>query len=75
VRALPHSRRQPTRQNPASLTASQIKVLAGLVRGLRNAEIARHLYLSPRTVDHHVSAILSKLGVRSRGEAADATRM
>jgi DNA-binding CsgD family transcriptional regulator/tetratricopeptide (TPR) repeat protein len=74
VRALPRGPRQTTRQNPAGITASQMKVLMLLARGLPNAEIARQLYLSPRTVDHHVSAILAKLGVRTRGEVADAAR-
>jgi DNA-binding NarL/FixJ family response regulator len=45
-------------------------VLEVLRGGLTNAEIAQRLYLSPRTVDHHVSAILAKLGVSSRAEAA-----
>jgi DNA-binding NarL/FixJ family response regulator len=47
-------------------------VLGLLVEGLRNADIARRLFVSPKTVDLHVSAILAKLGVRTRGEAARA---
>jgi DNA-binding NarL/FixJ family response regulator len=43
-----------------------------LREGMRNAAIADQLVLSPKTVDHHVSAILRKLGVSSRGEAAAA---
>ena len=47
-----------------------------LVEGLRNAQIAERLILSEKTVDHHVSAILRKLGVRSRGQAtAEAARL
>jgi DNA-binding NarL/FixJ family response regulator len=45
-------------------------VLGLLAQGLRNAEIAAQLYLSTRTVDHHVSAILRKLQARSRAEAS-----
>jgi DNA-binding NarL/FixJ family response regulator len=45
-------------------------VLALLIRGDRNTDIAAKLFLSEKTVDHHVSAILRKLGVRTRTQAA-----
>ena len=62
--------RAATRSNPAGLTARQLDVLALIACGDRNADIAAKLFLSEKTVDHHVSAILSKLGVRTRGQAA-----
>jgi DNA-binding CsgD family transcriptional regulator len=75
-RGLPRGPRPRTRENPAGLTARQLEVLPLLAEGLRNAEIAERLVVSPKTVDHHVSAILSKLGVRSRLEAvAEAGRL
>ena len=43
-----------------------------LVHGDRNADIAAKLFLSEKTVDHHVSAILRKFSVRTRGQAAAA---
>jgi len=68
--------RPATRANAAALTARELDVLALLADGLRNAEIAERLFLSPRTVDHHVSAILRKLRAKSRGEAvAEAGRL
>ena len=42
--------------------------------GLRNAAVARRLFVSTKTVDHHVSAILAKLGVPSRAEAVAMAR-
>ena len=72
VRGITRGAQERTRQNPQGLTNSELKVLAQLVQGRRNADIARHLFVSEKTVDHHVSAILAKLGVRSRGEAAAA---
>jgi ATP/maltotriose-dependent transcriptional regulator MalT len=76
ARGLPRGPRRQTRTNPAGLTARELEVLALLTDGLRNTEIARRLVVSEKTVDHHVSAILRKLGVRTRGEAsAKATRL
>ena len=60
--------------NPAGLTGRQLAVLELLAEGLSNADIAARLVISPKTADHHVSAILAKLGVRNRGEAAAAAR-
>jgi DNA-binding CsgD family transcriptional regulator/tRNA A37 threonylcarbamoyladenosine biosynthesis protein TsaE len=74
VRGVPRGPRAATRANPAGLTGRQLDVLRLLVQGMRNADIAQRLGLSPRTADHHVSAVLAKLGVRTRGEAAAAAR-
>jgi DNA-binding CsgD family transcriptional regulator/tetratricopeptide (TPR) repeat protein len=74
VADVPGRRRATTRANAAGLTARQLEVLALLEQGLTNAEVAERLFISPKTADHHVSAILAKLGVRSRREAADAAR-
>jgi DNA-binding CsgD family transcriptional regulator len=71
-RGLPRGPRPKTRANPAGLTPRELDVLQLLAEGLRNAQIAERLVVSRKTVDHHVSAILRKLDVRSRGEASAA---
>lgn len=58
------------RANPAALIVRELDVLRHLAAGKQNGGIAAELVVSRRTVDHHVSAILRKLGVRSRGQAA-----
>jgi DNA-binding NarL/FixJ family response regulator len=70
VRGLPRGPRPSTRENPSGLTTRELEVLALLAQGLRNAQIAERLVVAHKTVDHHVSAILRKLGARTRGEAA-----
>ncbi|AGZ39984.1 LuxR family transcriptional regulator [Actinoplanes friuliensis DSM 7358] len=71
---VPRGPRPSTAAHPHGLTARQREVLTLLVEGLSNAEIAGRLTLSAKTVDHHVSAVLGKLGVPSRGQAAAAAR-
>lgn len=72
ARGIARGPRPTTRANPGRLTSREMEIWSLLAEGLRNAEIADRLSLSPKTVDHHVSSILMKLGVRSRIEAAQA---
>jgi DNA-binding CsgD family transcriptional regulator len=70
VRGVPRGPRPRTRENPAGLTVRELEVLGLLAEGLRNAQIADRLVVSEKTVGHHVSAVLRKLDVATRGEAA-----
>jgi DNA-binding NarL/FixJ family response regulator len=71
IRALA-TERAVTRElgGPQALTAREREVLALLVEGRTNRQVARQLYISEKTVSVHVSSVLAKLGVRSRAEAA-----
>jgi len=70
VTRLPRRPQPGTLANPAGLTDRQLEILRLVATGLSNAEIARRLVVSPRTVDHHVAAIFQKIGVRTRQDAA-----
>jgi DNA-binding CsgD family transcriptional regulator len=70
ARGVPRGPRPRTRANPAGLTGRELEVLVLLGEGLRNTEIAHRLVVSEKTAEHHTSAVLRKLGVRSRAEAA-----
>lgn len=74
VAGVPRGPRPATRANPGGLTGRQLEVLELIAAGLTNAEIAERLFLSPKTVNHHVSAILAKLGASTRREAAEKAR-
>jgi len=76
VTSIPRGPRAATRAAPAGLTAREQEILALLSQGLPDREISRRLFISERTVHHHVSAVLSKIGVSSRTAAArEAARM
>jgi DNA-binding NarL/FixJ family response regulator len=74
VTRIPRGREAGTRANAAGLTRRQLDVLELVAAGMTNAEIAERLVVSVRTVDSHVAAVLAKLGVHTRREAAAAAR-
>lgn len=72
--SVPSGPRASTAGHPAGLTARQAEVLSHLAEGLTDRAIADQLHISPKTVGHHVSAILRKLGAANRAEAAARAR-
>jgi DNA-binding CsgD family transcriptional regulator/tetratricopeptide (TPR) repeat protein len=70
IRAIPRGPHPATRAAPAGLTAREQQVLVLVADGLADREISQRLFISERTVHHHVSAVLSKIGVSSRTAAA-----
>jgi predicted ATPase/DNA-binding CsgD family transcriptional regulator len=69
IRSLPKGIRKTTRANPANLTERELDVLQLMKEGLQNKEIADRLFVSPKTIDHHISSIFYKLEVNSRTKA------
>lgn len=69
---VPRGPNAATRANPASLTDRELEVLQLVAAGRTNGEVAGELGLSAKTVGHHVSHVLTKLGVRSRAQAVSA---
>jgi DNA-binding CsgD family transcriptional regulator len=72
IGGIPRGPRPSTRANIAGLTARQLEVLELMAEGLSNSEIAGRLFTSTKTVEHHVSAVLAKLGTHSRAQAISA---
>jgi DNA-binding NarL/FixJ family response regulator len=62
-----------TSPNPGRLSEREVEVLRLVAAGFTNPQIAATLYISRKTAEHHVSNILTKLGVGSRTEAAAAS--
>jgi DNA-binding CsgD family transcriptional regulator/tetratricopeptide (TPR) repeat protein len=76
IRSIPAGARTATRAHPLGLTSREQQILQLLSEGKSNEEISAALFISVRTVEHHVSAILGKLGVTTRkGAANEALRL
>ncbi len=74
IRSVPAGPRTATRADPLKLTRREREVLDLICAGNTNAQIAERLFISVKTVDHHVSAVLAKLDVPSRDAATQAVR-
>jgi len=70
IHSIPSGPRTATRTHPLGLTQREREVLDLICDGRTNAEIAAQLFISAKTVDHHVSAVLAKLDAPSRNAAA-----
>ena len=70
IRSIPAGPRTATRAHPLGLTRREREVLELICDGYTNAEIATQLFISAKTVDHHVSAVLAKLDAPTRSAAA-----
>jgi DNA-binding CsgD family transcriptional regulator len=70
ARSIPAGPRSATRGDPLGLTRREREVLEEICAGQTNAAIASKLFISAKTVDHHVSAVLAKLGAPNRNAAA-----
>ena len=76
IRGIPAGARTATKARPRGLTAREQQILQLISVGRSNEEISATLFISVRTVEHHVSAILGKLGVSTRhGAAKEARRL
>lgn len=70
IRSIPAGPRTATRAHPLGLTRREREVLDLICAGHTNAQIAAKLFISAKTVDHHVSAVLAKLDAPTRDVAA-----
>lgn len=69
IKSIPRGIRKSTQSNPALLTGRELDVLQLLNEGMQNKEIAARLFISAKTVDHHISSLLYKLEAKSRVKA------
>ena len=74
IKKIPRGLRETTRSNPARLTNRELDILQLLNQSMQNKEIAAALFMSAKTVDHHISSMLFKLDVNSRAKAVQEAR-